>query len=144
MAYFAKLDSDNIVLQVIVIEGEGVEGVEGEAHCADLYGGNWKQTSDTGSFRKNYAGKGYTYDAERDAFIGPKPFDSWVLTEETCIWTPPIPFPMTYEYVTKLDGSQNDRYIWDEETLSWIGPLVYSGVDRNAFFNEETGKWEVK
>jgi len=131
MANFAELDSDNVVTRVVVIEG--VEGIEGEAHCADLYGGNWKQTSDTGSFRKNYAGVGYTYDVERDAFIALKPFDSFVLNEETCKWESSVPFPLTYEYVTALDGSQNDKYQWNEETLSWIGPLVW---------NKETGEWD--
>ena len=134
MAYFAELNENNIVLRVVVIDDKyEQEGIEWCENCFN--GGIWVQTSYTGSIRKNYAGVGYTYDANRDAFIEPKPFDSWVLNEETYKWESSIPFPMTYKYGTSLDDSENDLYNWDEETLSWIGPL---------FFNEEVGKWEVK
>ena len=68
---------------------------------------SWKQTSYNANFRKNYAGIGDTYDAVRDAFIAPKPYDSWVLNESTCRWQAPVPRP---------DG----HYIWDESTVSWL------------------------
>jgi hypothetical protein len=118
MAHFAKLDENNIVLEVNVVDNEnlldssGIEREElGVAFLVQWSGGytNWKQTSYNGNIRKNYAGIGYTYDATRDAFIPPKPFASWVLNEQTCTWTPPEPYP--------TDGKQ---YKWNEVTLSWI------------------------
>ena len=71
--------------------------------------GNWRQTSYNNTFRKNYAGIGYTYDEQRDAFIPPKSYPSWILNEDTCLWDPPTPSPN--------DGY---NYIWNEETLSWV------------------------
>tara|TARA_R100000963_G_C4597665_1_gene72503 strand:- start:91 stop:495 length:405 start_codon:yes stop_codon:yes gene_type:complete len=134
MAHFAELDKNNIVLRVVVVDDEYEQ--EGIEWCEKFFnGGIWVQTSYMGSIRKNYAGVGYTYDPNRDAFIAPKPLDSFVLNEETCRWVPSIPFPMSYIYVKDLDGSEHDKYRWDEETLSWIGPLV---------FNREDNKWEVK
>ena len=115
MAHFAELNENNIITQVIVVANEelldnGVESeVKGIAFCQSLFGGNWKQTSYNGNIRKNYAGIGYTYDAGRDAFIPPKPFESWVLNEDTCRWDAPTPYP--------TDGK---RYRWDEPTLSWV------------------------
>lgn len=115
MAHFAELDSNNVVLRVVVIDNRDTadaNGVEkeyiGAAFCERLFSGVWKQTSYNGNFRKNYAGIGFTYDAGRDAFIPPKPFSSWVLNETTCDWDAPIPMPQ--------DGK---RYRWDEATLSW-------------------------
>lgn len=120
MAHFAELDSNNIVKQVIVVHNNELldeNGQESEAKgqefCHNLLGGNWIQTSYNSSIRKNYAGVGYTYDSIRDAFIPPKPFNSWVLDEETCRWSPPTPMP--------FDG---DVYKWNEETLSW-NKIVY-------------------
>lgn len=87
MAHFAEIDDNNVVLRVIRVPDE-VEEI-GAAWCQNLLGGNWLQTSYNGSIRKNYAGVGYTYDQERDAFIPPKPFENWVLDEETCQWQAP-------------------------------------------------------
>jgi hypothetical protein len=116
MAHFAQLDENNVVLQVIVVhnneclDADGNESEDiGVAFCQSLLGGNWKQTSYNGNMRKNYAGIGYTYDAGRNAFIAPKPFASWVLNEDTCIWNSPVPYP--------TDGN---RYSWYEATTSWI------------------------
>ena len=117
MAHFAKLDENNVVLQVIVINNIELlqDGVESEAKgiqfLIDWSGGytNWKQTSYNKRIRKNYAGVGYTYDSARDSFIPPKPFPSWVLNEETCLWDAPVAMP--------ADGQ---RYYWDESTLSWV------------------------
>jgi hypothetical protein len=99
MAHFAELDENNKVLQVIVVHNNEllVDGKEDEQKgidfCVDLLGGKWVQTSFNATFRKNYAGIGYVYDEIRDAFIAPKPFDSWTLNEETCQWEEPIPEP---------------------------------------------------
>lgn len=113
MAHFAKLEN-NIVTQIIVVDNNelldnGVESEEkGIAFCSHLLGGTWKQTSYNGKIRKNYAGIGYTYDEQRDAFIAPKPYSSWVLNENTCLWEAPIAMP--------ADGKQ---YGWNEDTQSW-------------------------
>ena len=116
MAHFAKLDENNIVLEVNVINNVCLldsNNVESEAigitFLTDWSGGytNWKQTSYNSTFRKNYAGIGYTYDATRDAFIPPQPYQSWVLDESTCHWTALIPMP--------TDG----QYTWDEMSLNW-------------------------
>ena len=122
MAHFAQLDDNNIVTQVIVVantDTADATGVEKEsigiAFCERLLGGNWKQTSYNGNLRKNYAGFGYSFDAERDAFIPPKPFNSWVLDEETCLWNAPVAMPE--------DAGTGDppiRYTWNEETISWL------------------------
>lgn len=114
MAHFAQLDENNVVTQVIVVNNNEllVDGVESEdkgiLFCQSLFGGNWKQTSYNGTIRKNYAGIGYTYDGTKDAFIPPKPFDSWLLNQNTFLWEPPIPYP-----------SDKKVYKWNEETLSW-------------------------
>lgn len=116
MAHFAQLDENNVVIQVIVVHNNelmdnGQESEEkGIAFCQSLFGGNWKQTSYNSNIRKNYAGIGFTYDPVRDAFIGPKPYPSWLLDEETCTWKPPIA-PPAYDDVT--------RYRWNEETQNW-------------------------
>ena len=115
MAHFAELDENNVVLQVIV----GVdEPHDGEAIYAQTTGTVWKKTSyntQAGQhllggtpFRKNYAGIGYTYDPDRDAFIPPQPYPSWLLDEQTCQWHPPIQYP-----------GDDKRYEWDEQTTSW-------------------------
>lgn len=114
MAHFAKIDENNIVLEVIVVNNDNLieNGIELESKgiefCQSLFGGNWKQTSYNGNFRKNYAGIGYIYDAERDAFIEPKPFNSWILNEETCKWESPSPMP-----------NDNSFYVWNEDNQTW-------------------------
>ena len=120
MAHFAQLDENNVVTQVIVVgnkDTSDANGVEkehiGAAFCEKLLGGTWKQTSYNGNMRKNYAGIGYTYDADRDAFIPPKPYNSWVLVEETCQWQAPVAMPN--------DGK---LYSWNEETTSWVEVVV--------------------
>ena len=115
MAHFAKIDENNIVTQVVVVDNKDTSdasGVEkehiGAAHLERILGGTWKQTSYNGNLRKNYAGIGYSFDAQRNAFIPPKPFNSWVLVEETCQWTAPVAMP--------TDGKM---YAWNEDNLSW-------------------------
>ena len=105
MSHWAEIDENNIVLRVLV--GNNSEPDEGEAFMNSL-GGTWVKTSYNGNIRKNYAGIGMSYDAERDAFIAPKPFDSWILDEETCRWEAPVAYP--------TDGIM---YVWDEATTNW-------------------------
>jgi hypothetical protein len=116
MAHFAQLNEQNMVTQIIVVANEELllDSIESEekgiAFCQSLFGGTWKQTSYNGNIRKNYAGIGYTYDSQRDAFIAPQPYPSWTLVEEeTCNWTAPVLYP--------ADGKM---YSWDEPTLSWV------------------------
>jgi hypothetical protein len=120
MAHFAELGENNVVLQVIVVDNKDIKdtyGVEQEeigiAFCRNLLGGTWKQTSYNASFRKHYAGIGYTYDSERDAFIPPKTYPSWVLNEDTCQWEAPVPKPDDVDFPVRY-------YRWQEETVSWI------------------------
>lgn len=98
MAHFAELNDENVVIRVVVISNEEIEGDEetlGVARCQELFGADttWKQTSYSGSIRANYAGLGYTYNANLDAFIAPQPYKSWSLNEETCQWQAPKPQP---------------------------------------------------
>ena len=81
----------------------------------------WVQTYEDRSKRKNFAGVGYTYDEERDAFIPTKLYNSWILNEETCLWDPPIVKPETYtqNLVDENNNPRPDYYIWNEETKQW-------------------------
>jgi hypothetical protein len=125
MAHWAELDANNVVTRVLVGDNNDPAGDEGYQWLLDNLGGTWVKTSynavggkrrnpETGEvteeagFRKNYAGIGYTFDAGRDAFIPPKPFNSWVLNEDTCLWDAPTPYP--------ADGKM---YRWVEEYLNW-------------------------
>jgi hypothetical protein len=121
MAHYAKLDENNVVTQVIVVDNKDcadANGVEkeyiGAAFCERLFGGTWKQTSYNGNMRKNYAGIGYTYNADIDAFVPPKPFASWLLNNETAQWEAPTPMPEDAG-----TGEPPKRYQWDEVTVSW-------------------------
>jgi hypothetical protein len=125
MAHFCQLDENNIVTQVIVVgnddctdaNGNEVESI-GVAFCQKLLGAetNWKQTSYNNSIRVRYAGIGYSYNAELDAFIAPKPFASWVLNEETADWVSPVgPAPS----LTEAEVTAGSYYTWDEENGEW-------------------------
>jgi hypothetical protein len=123
MSHFAKLDANNIVTFVT----KGRQEDDGrELELCERTGDVYRQTSyntrggvhytdgvpsadQTKALRKNYAGVGYMFDEERDAFIPPKPYESWILNEDTCLWDSPVPYP-----------SDGGMYSWDEETLSWI------------------------
>ena len=118
MGYFAKLDTNNNVIEVLSVDNSVMNNLpfpESEALGVEFLtnwsGGytNWKQTSFNSNFRKNYASPGYIYDSVLDAFIGPKPFLSWLLNTNTCQWESPTPRPN--------DGK---AYIWDEQTQSWV------------------------
>ena len=122
MAHFAKLDENNVVTEVHVVANKDTSdanGVEkeyiGQAFLEKLFGGTWKQTSYNGNIRKNYAGIGYTYNADIDAFVPPKPFASWLLNEETAQWEAPTPMP-----ADAGTGEPPKMYSWDEATTSWV------------------------
>ena len=115
MAHYAQIDENNIVTQVIVIDNKDTadaNGVEkeyiGAAFCERLFGGTWKQTSYNGKIRKNYAGIGYIYQTDIDAFVPPKPYPSWTL-DANAQWQAPVAMP--------TDGGM---YSWDEATQAWI------------------------
>jgi hypothetical protein len=119
MAHFAQLDENNVVVNVIVVADEdttGGDGVEDEsvgiAFLKATFGEdtNWAKTSYNANIRKNYASIGGVFDTDRDAFIPPKPFNSWLLNEDTCTWEAPKPHP--------LDNEKPVR--WDEETKDWV------------------------
>ena len=114
MANFVKLDENNIVLEVNVVNNNALDASNEEASGVEFLtqwsGGysNWKQTSYNGNIRYNFAASGYIYDAVNDAFIAPKPYNSWVLDEATYLWEAPTPMP--------TDGK---RYTWSEDDLEW-------------------------
>lgn len=110
MAYYAFLDENNIVTEVIVgkDENELIDGQTPEVWYGNFRGQRCVRTSYNGNIRKNYAGIGYVYDEAKDAFIPPKPYDSWLLDEETCQWQAPIPYPD--------DGI---IYYWNEQNGNW-------------------------
>lgn len=119
MAHYAFLDENNIVTQVIVGVEEGTDGYDWEQRYGEFRGQTCKRTSyntrgnvHSGGgtpFRKNYAGIGYTYDQNLDAFIPPKPYNSWLLNTDTCLWYAPVPKPDDGKF-----------YYWDEDTQSWV------------------------
>lgn len=119
MSHWAEVEDINgklIVKRVLV--GDSNAPDEGEAFMNSL-GGVWYKTSynTVGGvhalggtpFRKNYAGQGFEYDPTRDAFIPPKPYESWILNEESCLWQAPVAYP-----------EDDKRYVWNEESLSWL------------------------
>ena len=110
MAHYAFLDENSIVTEVIVgiDETELIEGKDPETWYGEFRGQRCVRTSYNANIRKNYAGIGFTYDESKDAFIPPKPFDSWILNEETCNWEPPVAYPEDGKY-----------YVWNEEQMSW-------------------------
>ena len=118
MAHFAEINENNIVKQVIVInnqvllEADNTESeIKGIDFCESLYGHrNWVQTSYNGNFRYNYAGIGYTWDADNNAFYAPQPYPSWTL-DDNYKWQAPVPYPE--------DGSPEKIYAWDEENQEW-------------------------
>lgn len=107
MAHFAELDENNVVTRVVVTDNDAPN--EGYDWLVENLGGSWVKTSYTSRIRKHFAAVGYTYNEALDAFVPPKPFESWTLDEETCLWQPPVAMP------------NNDKiYNWDEDSLSWV------------------------
>lgn len=116
MAHFAEIGLDNIVQRVVVVHNNELldeNGVEQEQKgidfCKNLFGGTWLQTSYNSRIRKNFANTGFAYDSSRDAFIPPKPYSSWILNEDTCLWEAPVAMPQ-----------DNKNYFWNESSTSWV------------------------
>jgi hypothetical protein len=114
MAHYAFLDENNIVTEVItgIDETELIEGLDTETWYGNFRNQTCKRTSYNNNYRKNYAGVGHYFDEDRNAFIAPKPFESWILDEETCRWQAPVAHP--------ADGL---LYAWDEENQNWVAIL---------------------
>ena len=138
MAYFAEIDSNNVVIRVLAacqddIDANGGDQSEAAANhfqqqigLTKAVGIKYIQTSEDGSFRKNFASPDFTYDAAKDAFIRPKKHPSWVLDETTLRYVPPVAYPETFDmhaadptYVDAEGNPEKDRYQWNEETVSW-------------------------
>ena len=118
MAHFAKLGTGNIVERVEVVSNDiatteqaGVDFLNNLYKTRDV----WKQTSYNATIRKNYAGIGYKYDQARDAFIPPKPFNSWILNETTCLWKAPVAMPT----LTQEQINNKNYYKWNETIQNW-------------------------
>ena len=115
MAHFVRIENGVVVQGIVVSDKDtadehGVEKEEiGIAFCSNLLGGTWKQTSYNARIRKNYAGIGYTYDETLDAFVPPKPFNSWLLDTDKAQWKAPVDMP-----------TDDKRYTWNEATTSWV------------------------
>jgi len=109
MAHYAFLDDNNIVTEVIV--GNDETTGDWEAYYGEFRGQRCVRTSYNANIRYNYAGVGFTYDEERDAFIPPTPYPSWVIDEATCLWVAPVPLP---------DDADTVVYVWDESSTNWV------------------------
>lgn len=115
MSHFAKVEN-GIVVEVIVAEQDVIDsGIFGQGWIQTSYNTYAGQHPEGRPLRKNYAGIGYIYDEQRDAFMPPKPYPSWLLDEETCLWNPPIPKPSD-----EGTGDPKKFYYWDEATLNWV------------------------
>lgn len=131
MAHFAKLDENNVVTQVIVVDNKDItdphtgqeDEILGIAFCKKLLGGNWKQTSYNGNMRTRYAGIGYSYNAGLDAFVPPQPHASWVLDNDTANWESPLGAAPA---LTDAESEAGSFYVWDEDayqadnTTGWV------------------------
>ena len=142
MAHFAELDTNNVVIRVVVVGndittaagplGENDMHVDGETWCVNFFkGGNWKQTSYNNNFRKQYCGKGYTFDAAKDKFISIQPYDSWAL-DGNDDWRAPVTFPTdtTDKLISWDEAGQKwtatdtsdpvNNFNWDASALAWV------------------------
>ena len=135
MAHFAELDNNNVVLRVVVVGNDCVpsdEHIDGETWCVNFFkGGTWKQTSYNNNFRKQYCGKGFTFDAAKDKFISPQPFASWSL-DGNDDWQAPVTYPTdtTDKFIswdepnlrwTAIDNSDPaNNFNWDASALAWV------------------------
>ena len=131
MAHFAKLDENNVVTQVIVVDNKDItdphtgqeDEILGIAFCKKLLGGNWKQTSYNGNSRFRYAGIGYSYNAGLDAFVPPQPYASWTLDNDTADWVSPLGAAPA---LTDAEVEARKYYEWDEDayqednTTGWV------------------------
>ena len=131
MAHFAKLDENNVVTQVIVVDNKDItdphtgqeDEILGIAFCKKLLGGNWRQTSYNNNMRKRYAGIGYSYNAALDAFVPPQPYASWTLDNDTADWVSPLGAAPA---LTDAEVEARSFYRWDEDayqadnTTGWV------------------------
>jgi hypothetical protein len=107
MAHFAEIDENNLVTRVLVTDNNALN--EGYDWLIENFGGRWIKTSYNATIRKNFAAIGFFYSEELDAFIAPKPFESWLLNEDTCQWQAPVAKP--------TDGK---FYVWNEDVVNWV------------------------
>ena len=148
MAHFAELDKNNQVLRVVVVANEVLENKElpdseilGTSFLRQLYGTdtNWKQTSYNEKFRGSFAGIGYTYYPDKDCFLPPQPFPSWIISNNK--WIPPVPKPTD----SLPEGS---NYIWAEGQKKWVivppGPTVPPPEGKQYAYNLKTNEWFLK
>ena len=160
MAHFAKLDENNIVIEVVVVNNnvllktDGTESeYKGKVFLDGLLGNaTWVQTSYNGNFRARYAGLGMSYDETNDVFLHPKPFDSWILNEEF-EWEAPTPKPndnKTYEWNEEtlswdsyIPNQPFDSWTWNETEWEWQPPTSYPTDGQDYDWNEETQTWEL-
>ena len=144
MKTFAKLDENNVLLTIVVVDDDACSvdmAPEGETYCQNLFnGGTWKQTSPEGSFRKRRASKGGTYDPVNNVFINIKPFDSWTLDNEF-EWQAPVTYPSNQDWSHNNDSGLPDVYpiSWDEENQRWLGTARISQT--NLVWNSTS--WEA-
>ena len=150
MAHYAFLDENNIVTEVIVgiDESELIEGLDPEIWYGNFKGKTCKRTSYNTSggvhiyggtpYRKNYAGIGYSYDEVRDAFIPPKPYDSWIINEDTCFWESPTPYPSNENIPNEFKEYNN--YNWDDQTINWVlqKPFPSWILNPNGYYESPT------
>ena len=160
MAHFAKLDSNNIVTQVVVVnndvllKADGSESeYKGKTFLNSLFGSStWFQTSYNGNIRKQYAGVGFTYDSTDDVFIAPQPFASWSL-DSNHDWQPPTPYPTDN---TPYNWNEEDHtwdlftpptpypsWVWNESEWAWEAPIPYPTDEQPYEWNEETTSWDL-
>jgi hypothetical protein len=127
MSHFARVNAQGIVEQVIVAEQDFIDSLPDASswvqtsyntHGGEHYGQDGQPDGGV-ALRKNYAGIGFKYDADRDAFIPPKPYDSWLLDEDTCLWNAPVAMPEDAG-----TGEPPKMYRWDEETTNWVVVIV--------------------
>lgn len=141
MAHFAKLDENNIVTQVVVVnndvllKSDGTESeYKGKVFLNGLFGSaTWVQTSFNGNFRKQHAGIGYIYDQTNDVFIQPQPYSSWIL-DENFDWQSPVPYPTDKKF-----------YLWNDELVQWdvVIDVPYPDDGQPYRWNEETQTWDL-
>jgi hypothetical protein len=155
MAHYAFLDENNIVTEVItgIDETELIEGLDTETWYGNFRGQVCKRTSYNGNIRKNYAGLGYSYNETLDAFVPPKPFDSWTLNEETCLWQAPVAYPtdgfthnwneesLTWDLIE--NSIPPESWVLNENTIRWEPPVAYPDDGKKYAWDEETISWKL-
>lgn len=110
MSHWAELDENNVVTRVVVCDNNDPNGDEGYQWLVDNLGGKWVQTSYNHNFRFRFAGVGFTYNEELDAFIEPSPYPSWIIDQNTTEWVAPVPKPSNTDAI----------YVWDEDKKEWV------------------------